>query len=377
VPRLRSYARHARLIGFACSLAAAGLSTAARSEEAASPSPPHWEGVPMPLPEDAPIRRGAMTLWEFHQSEDGEHPNGAEQEMLWLQNRARQDPEAEGVWLATSTEPDIANGRTFFNVNTTQLQHQFAALASAPPAAFDRRLYEAAKAHSIDELIAQPPPQNNQTHDGPFERVVTAGFEANGGRGSVFGFADSPLNAHAALNIDWGNGPFGMQDPPGHRLAIMEPLDNVGLALVPDPVTGPGQDFGPLVFTGNYMDADTLAVDHHHRFLVGTVWYDANDNDRYDDGEGVPGVTVTPSAGSFFAITSPGGGYAIPILAAGSYVVTFTHPGIPPGSQRTANVGADSELVDLELVQPVPEPGRLALFATGAAVLVVMRRRRP
>jgi hypothetical protein len=364
-----------RTIVLACCVVAAGAwPTAARTEDAASPSPPHWEGIPMPLPEDAPIRRGAMTLWEFHQSEDGEHPNGAEQEMLWLQNRARQDPTAEGVWLATSTEPDIANGRTFFNVNTTRLRNQFKALPSAPPAAFDRRLYEAAKAHSVDELIAQAPPQNDQTHDGQFERVVTAGFEANGGRGSVFGFADSPLNAHAALNIDWGNGPFGMQDPPGHRLAIMEALDNVGLALVPDPVTGPGQDFGPLVFTGNYMDADTLAIDHHHRFLVGTVWYDANANGRYDDGEGVPDVTVTPSAGSFFAITSPGGGYAIPILAAGSYVVTFSHPGIPPGSQRTANVGADSELVDLELV---PEPGRLALFATGAAVLVVMRRRRP
>jgi hypothetical protein len=350
-----------------CVLAAA-LAGAAHAEPSAPPDPPHLEGAPMPLPEGGPVPRGGQVLWVFHESADGQHPNGAEQEMLWLQNRARQDPTAEGVWLATTTEPDVTGGRNFFSVNLVQLQNQFAALDPAPPAAFDRRLYEAAKAHSIDELIAQPPPQNNQTHDDQFERVIDAGFEMNGARGSVFGFAQNALNAHAALNIDWGNNPpSGMQVPPGHRLAIMEPFDNVGLALVPDPLPG----FGPLVFTGNYVFADTGAANHHHRFLVGTVWGDENENGRYDDGEGFPDVTVTPSTGGFFAITSPGGGYAIPITAAGTYQVTFAGAGVPT-TQLSATVGADSELLDLE----VPEPGQLALFATGAAVLLAARRAR-
>jgi hypothetical protein len=336
----------------------------------AAPDPPHWEGVPTAPPPDRPARRGALQLWVFHESADGLHPNGEEQEMLWLQNRARQDPTEEGLWLASETDPDVAGGRDFFNVNLNMLRNQFAALPATPPAAFDRRLYEAARAHSIDELIAQPPPQNNQTHNGQFERVITAGFEANGGRGSVFGFADNALNAHAALNIDWGNTASGMQNPPGHRLAIMESWDNVGLALVPD---DDAVGFGPLVFTGNYMNADTQAADHHHRFLVGTVWSDLNANGRYDAGEGFPDVTVTPSGGAFFAITSPGGGYAIPITAAGTYDVTFTGAGVPPSSVVTATVGADSELVDLEI--PVPEPGAVLLLATGAAVLGAARRR--
>ena len=363
--------RRTAAFAFACCALTALPAGPSAGERAAAPDPPHWQGVPTEPPGDGPFPRGGMSLWVFHESADGLHPDGSEQEMLWLQNRARQDPAAEGVWLATETDPDVAGGRSFFNVNLTALQNAFAALPATPPAAFDRRLYEAAKAHSIDELIAQPPPQNNQTHDGQFERVIAAGFEANGGRGSVFGFADSPLNAHAALNIDWGSGPGGMQSPPGHRLAIMEGLDNVGLALVPD---DPAIGFGPLVFTGDYMDADTQAANHHHRFLVGTVWSDLNDNGRYDAGEGFPDVTVTPSAGSFFAITSPGGGYAIPILAAGTYQVTFVGTGVPPGSQRSATVGADSELLDLEI--PVPEPGQGVLLATGAVVLAAARRRR-
>ena len=365
--------RRASSFAFGCCALVSLLAGPSSGEPAAAPDPPHWEGVPTAPPPDAPQRRGALTLWVFHESADGLHPNGAEQEMLWLQNRARQDPTAEGIWLAAETDPDVAGGRSFFGVNLDALRNQLASLPATPPAAFDRRLYEAAKAHSIDELIAQAPPQNNQTHEGQYERTIAAGFEGNGFRGSVFGFADSALNAHAALNIDWGNGPGtanGMQVPPGHRLAIMEDWDNVGLALVPD---DDAVGFGPLVFTGNYMNADTLAEDHYHRFLVGTVWHDENENDRYDDGEGIPDVTVTPSGGSFFAITSPGGGYAIPITSAGSYDVTFTGAGIPPGTTRSATVGAHSELVDLVLV---PEPGQLALFATGAAVLFVARRRR-
>jgi hypothetical protein len=38
--------------------------------------------------------------WTYHKTDDGVHPNGPEQQMLWLLNRARQDPSVEGRWLA-------------------------------------------------------------------------------------------------------------------------------------------------------------------------------------------------------------------------------------------------------------------------------------
>ena len=92
--------------------------------------------------------------------------------------------------------------------------------------------------------------------------------------------------------------------------------------MVPDPPPG----VGPLVFSGAYMYAAN-APDQFSRFLVGTVWEDLNSNGRYDGGEGYPGVTVMPDLGVYYAVTSPGGGYAIPITAAGTYQVTFSGGG--------------------------------------------------
>jgi hypothetical protein len=365
----------ARSFAFACCVGAAALGTPSFAEEMAGPNPPRIEGPLQAPPADRPLPRGAgTTLWALHESADGQHPNGEEQELLWLQNRARQDPTAEGIWLATTTEPDVAGGRDFFNVNLTMLQDEFAALPARPPVAFDRRLWEAAHAHNLDELIAQPAPQTNQTHDDQDTRVEDAGFDYVALSMSVFGFADSALNAHAALNIDWGPGPGNMQPDRGHRDGIMGNYDNAGLAFDPDDPNVPvANSFGPLVFSGDYARADALAPNHHRRFLVGTVWDDANENDRYDDGEGFPDVLVQPSTGSFHAITSPGGGFAIPILAPGTYQVTFSGAGIDTAVFEVP-VGADSALLDYPI--HAPEPGQAALLATGAAVLVLARRRR-
>jgi len=359
-------------LGLAALLTAVGLAppvTAQPALEAPAPNPPVLEGGPELAPSAQRVPRAPTQEWLLHHSADGQHPNGQEQEMLWLMNRARQDPAAEGLWLATSAEPDIAVGRQYFDVDLAVLQAAFDALDPAPPAAFDRRLYEASREHS-EYLISI----DDQNHDGQIERVIASGFEPNGGLLSVFAYADSPLNAHAALNIDWTWDPppgDGMWDTPGHRFAIMgEPGElapsNVGLALVPE--TAPLTDVGPLVFSGAYMRAAN-APDHFNRFLVGTVWQDLDDDGRYDPGEGMPGVTVMPDLGLYYAVTSAGGGYAIPITAPGTYQVEFSGGDLPT-QQHPVTFGNDSELLDV-----VPEPGQLLLLLTGAAVLAARARR--
>lgn len=331
-----------------------------------APDPPRLEGVRSAPEAEGLFPRAPGTEWVLHRSADGMHPDANEQELLWLMNHARQDPAAEGAWLATSSDPDIAFGRTYFGVDVDLLEQELAAFSPEPPAAFDRRLYEASLAHSLD-LIAR----DAQDHVGQIELVLSSGFEHAGGRFSVFSYADSALNDHAALNIDWGPGDgTGMQPGRGHRLAIMGDYDNVGLALVPD--SSGATSVGPLVFSGAYMYADTGAPDHFGRFLVGTVWGDLNANTRYDAGEGLSGVTVRPNLGAYYAVTSLGGGYAIPITASGSYQVSFTGDSI--GSyQRPVSLGADSELLDLVVV---PEPAQLLLLVTGAALLAGLRRER-
>ena len=290
-------------------------------------------------PELVPLPRSLPTTeWTFHKTPDNVHPDGYEQQMMWLMNRARANPPQEGVWLATTDIASIASPRTYFDVDVVMLQNEFDGYAAKPPAAFDVRLYNAAQAHS-DDLIAR----DAQDHDGQFARIQDAGFSYTSGRGNVFSYSYDALNAHGGFNIDWGFGTGGMQDGRGHRMAIMSidgDYTNVGIAMIAE--TNPNTQVGPLVTTGNYCKAAT-GTNHYNRFIVGTVWKDENGDAMYNPGEGIGGVTVMPHTGTYYAITANSGGYAIPITAAGTYDITFS--GSVSGTQ-SVNVDAESVLLD-------------------------------
>lgn len=286
--------------------------------------------------------------WTWHKSPDGTVPSGDEQRMLWLLNRARANPPVEGVWLADSDHPDIAGGRSYFQVDKDQLKSDFAGFPARAPAAFDIRLHGASAAHSAD-LVAR----DAQDHNGQIAKVQASGFSCNGGRFSVFAYSRSALHAHAALNIDWG-GPVsngGVQDPPGHRFAIMGEhsvtLTNVGLALVA--VNDPSKDVGPLVFSGAYCHAGGA---DHNRLLVGTVWDDVDGDGEYDAGEGLEAIRVEPDSGQYYATTGAAGGYAIPVIGAGTYTLRFSGGDLGTKILRhTVDVGSDSVLADMNVAE--------------------------
>ncbi len=289
--------------------------------------------------------------WTYHKSVDGKDPEPVEQKMLWYMNRARTDPAAEGVWLAGITEPNIAFARSYFKVDLDVLKADFAALPPKPPAAFDIRLHEASEAHSLD-LIAR----DAQDHSAQFDRIEASGFPWSGCRVSVYSYTRSALYGHAGLNIDWGLFDSygsriapGMQQPPGHRHAIMGvpyggELTSVGLALVAE--EDPDTRVGPLVFSGAYCGG---GGGEYNRFIVGTVWDDLDFDGEYDEGEGLAGVMVVPDSGTFFAVTGAAGGYAVPITSAGSYTVSF-YGGDLGASQvdLPVDVGTESVLLDLK-----------------------------
>jgi hypothetical protein len=311
--------------------------------------------------------------WTLHASPGGQHPNADEQEMLWLMNRARSAPAAEGVFLATLDDPEVSSARGYFHVLLAVLQAEFLLIEPKPPAAFDARLYEAAYQHSL-YLIAN----DAQNHTDQFLRISQAGFHGGAMRGNVFSYATSALYAHAGFNVDWGGDDgTGMQTGRGHRKAIMSTdgdYTNVGLAIVPE--SSPSTRVGPLVVTGNYARASTSWPDHYNRFVIGTVWQDANANDRYDAGEGFAGVTVTPGAGPYFAVTSAGGGYAIPVLEEGTLALTFSGAGIPTRT-RQVEVGDESILVDHDpMIAPEPA-ATLGALAAFVALATIQQRRRP
>lgn len=328
-----------------------------RYDRIPEPDPPTIERDVPEAPSSATVLSwmapSALTEWTYHKTGDNLHPDGNEQQMLWLMNRARSDPAQEGAWLATENDPDIAAARSFWHVDTTVLQNEFAAIPAKPPAAFDVRLYNAAKAHS-DYLISI----DAQNHTGQFDRIDAAGFVYTSAAGIVYSYSENAVYGHAGFNIDWGPGTDGTQDPPGHRNAIMSVsgnYTNVGYAVVA--VSDPAKQVGPQVITGNLCYANTGFANHYNRFLVGTVWIDSNSNGQYDPGEGIGGVRVEPDPGDFFAVTANSGGYAIPITAAGDYVVTFSGSIITIPANRTVTVAADSLLLDLKYIgdSTVPE----------------------
>ena len=293
---------------------------------------------------NANIQRSPNIEWKFHKTEDNKHPNGIEQQMVWLANRARANPSQEGIWLATTDDNRIAFPRRYFNVDVQILQDEFNGYSTTPPAAFDVRLYRAAKAH-CDDLISR----DAQDHTGQFDRIKNESFSYARVRGIVFSYADDAVNAHAGFNIDWGGGTSdGMQVGRGHRKAIMSLDDNyanVGYASVEE--SNPATSVGPFVITGNYCKAASKQ-DHFNRFIVGTVWEDLNENNMYDPGEGKGNITVMPDNGEYYAITSDSGGYAIPITASGDYQVLFSGNACPEMS-FVVTVQDESVLLDYEV----------------------------
>ncbi|MCK5922238.1 MAG: hypothetical protein KAG66_14940, partial [Methylococcales bacterium] len=216
------------------------------------------------------------TEWIWHKTSDGQHPNGEEQTQIWLMNRARQNPAAEGRWLAEEEDIHVTADRWIYGVDTDLLQTEFANFAAKPPAAFDVRLYQAAAEHN-QHMIAV----DRQTHDGQVDRANSQGLTCKAYHGNVFSHSKNALHAHVGYNIDWGDGPGGMQQGRLHRLGIMS-LDgifsNVGIASIRE--TNSNTRVGPWVTTGNFCDVDDTRVDHHNRFIVGTVWEDKNKNGR-------------------------------------------------------------------------------------------------
>lgn len=297
-----------------------------------------------PTPFQSP--RNQPKEWTYHKSSQGRHPNNEEQRIVWLMNRARQDPSAEGAFLANTHSSKVESAIDYFHVDLDKMQAEFIEYAPHPPAAFDIRLYNAALAHSKDLVV-----RDSQDHNHQFDRVDAAGFDFLSARGNVFAYAENPLHCHAGWNIDWGNEADGMQTGRGHRVAIMS-LDgdysNVGIAVVHD--NDPNTRVGPLVVTGNYAEANTNTPNHYNRFIVGTVWLDKNKNSRYDLGEGLGNVQVRPNRGGYWAKTANSGGYALPATAVGSYSVSFS--GGPLTTQRTlpVTVANDSILLDLKLI---------------------------
>ncbi|MEW6159487.1 MAG: carboxypeptidase regulatory-like domain-containing protein [Verrucomicrobiota bacterium] len=247
-------------------------------------------------------------------------PTDEEQLYLEFINRARMNPAGEAIFFRDATDPDILNAYAFFGTDLNLMVQQFALIPPAPPVALNAQLTAAARLHSLDMFVNDWQQHLDADGKGVGERVAAQGYPFTQLSENIFSFATSVFQGHAGFEVDWGDGPGGMQTPPGHRITIHNPaFREVGIGVF----LGRNTNVGPQLVTQDFANRSGLTP-----LVLGVAFYDLNGNDFYDLGEGIGGVDVRVSNANFFAVTAGSGGYTVPVPANGTYTVTFSAPGL-------------------------------------------------
>ena len=297
------------------------------------PNPPSYTNS-NPVVVIPPQTRGLSAAPSLYSIGD---PTDDEQLYLELINRARANPPAEGVRLATSTHAGVVSAINQFGVDLQQMQTEFNALSAVQPLTFNPKLIAAARAHS-QLMFTQQLQQHQLTGELNLGGRVTAqGYDYSNLGENIFAFSSDTFFGHAGFQIDWGTdgggSTFGMQSARGHRASIHNgAFKEVGVGIV----NGTSGPVGPQLVTQDF-GTQTGATP----FITGVVYHDLNTNSFYDLGEGLGGVVVQVSGTAFYAITTASGGYAVPVSGNGSYTVTFTAAN---GGSFTTNVTVASGL---------------------------------
>lgn len=308
-------------------------------------------------------------------------PTALEQAFLEYINRARLDPQGEYAALIadgpsqTGTTEQITTALRFFGVDAAAFQNQLSGLDPLQPLAWSPTLALAAQAHNAEMIAA-----DIQSHQLPgearlAERIVEAGYpetwltvgEAVWGYGADtdydhavlfidWGYDREDFGDAGMLNADWQSTGDGIQDPPGHRNAILSAdKTEVGISVVIDPDSS--TDLGPHVITQNFATRSD-----YQSQLLGVVIADGDDDAFYDVGEGLGGVTVsvTGSAADEAGLTDPvttqswtSGGYQI-ALQPGTYTVTFSGGDLLAPLQREITMGPQNLKLDVLAHRLVP-----------------------
>ena len=306
------------------------------------PNPPAISGI-VTNAQEAPSKKGEMLMAPTTPYSHGD-PTAMEQLNLEYINQARANPIEEGNRLVNTPDGDVQGAISFFNISKSLVQQQFSTYPAKGPLAFNAQLIQAARLHSEDMRTNQFQGHTGSNGSSMGQRINQAGYTGWSGAGeNVFSYAKSVWHAHAGFNIDWGG---DNQVTLGHRENIMNyqgtQYREIGVGILN--VQQPSQ-VGPLVVTQNFGLKGTT------KFITGVVYKDLNNNNFYDIGEGIAGVQVMPASGTFYAVTSSSGGYAIPYTANGSMTVTASGGDLPSPIVRNIQLSNDNVKLDFILGQ--------------------------
>ncbi len=267
------------------------------------------------------------------------NPTAEEQWILERINWARAHPDSEGIRLANVTDQYVVSDYQQWQTPTPQqVRSDFATYPAEPPLAFNASLITSATNHSKEMLAV-----DSMYHVGPdgthMTRMNAAGYFPTGYSGENVGAYDRDLEEdHDGFQIDFGNPGLG------HRLNDMnfDPTGpfyrEIGIGIIHGGAGWP--DVGPIITTEDFGDAGKT-------FILGVAYTDNNHNNFYDIGEGDSGVKITVTGGSYYAVTSGSGGYAIPYSGPNGSV-TVTASGWPFPTPVTKTVDFEGENVKVD-----------------------------
>ena len=251
-------------------------------------------------------------------------------------NRARANPLAEAERMRNTQDRRILDAYDHFDVDLEWFLHQplhgMARFSPVPPLVPRATLTAAARRHSRDMFTHTFQSHTGSDGSNPATRATAAGYSFGVVLENVFTGSLDVDHGHHAFMVDWGVGPHGIQDPPRHRTAILDPrIRDVGIGVVEGhreriesglPNT---RDVGPQTVTQLFArPMESLPV------ITGVIHYDLDGNGFYDPGEGIGGVRIdVPEAGSF-ALSTPSGGYGVEVPDDGRWNIRFSGPGLDP-----------------------------------------------
>lgn len=331
---------------------------AASSQELAKPvhvvvEPPPAALEPVSDPDAVPAGRPRTTLWSSG------NPTDAEQYNLELINRARSNPTAEGVRLATTTDPDVLASYTYFVVNLAMMQSEMAALVPTGPLAMNAKLLQSARTHSQDQFANSFQGHTGSDGSNIGTRLNRVGYSASFYAENVYAYSKSPWFGHAGFEVDWGPGPGGMQPERGHRDIIHAGFREVGIGIK----DGTNGSVGPQVVTQDFGVPAGAAIP----FVTGVAYYDFDGDNFYDPGEGIGGVSVVVQGASYHAVTGTAGGYAVPVPeGAAVRTVTFSGAGFNVTTTVTIQASNNNAKLDLKPAYIPPAVSGTASVTTGS-----------
>ena len=259
---------------------------------------------------------------------DSGNPTPDEQLVLEYINRARANPVAEGQRLGI----DIHEGLQVPSL-----------VGPRPPLAMNSLLLSIAEAHSEDMYNGNYFSHTDPNGTTAFERFTNVGYDyVRAGENMAASTGSTAAELEDFMMVD--SGTAGRP----HRVNLLD-LINAYPCSTPPCVyyeVGIGYYAGATMNSigSDFITEDFGAALNTGPFLLGVVYNDVNNNNFYEIGEGIGGVTITPSSGGYYAISSASGGYAIPIGTSGTITVTASGPGFGPITKTVTLTGANVKL---------------------------------